>query len=215
MSELTKALVAAKKMVSPTVYKAGRNEAQRYAYVGHEHVVSHARAAMIANGLSLEQVSVSFDRELTYQTRNGAQVSWLWIGEYALHHTSGESRSYRCVATTAANDKAGYVASTALDRTIMLRLMALAGSLEEDPEHDSHEPDPSNERRHTATVTMQEHVDEHLVKCTDKSSLVQWARDLLRMPGDKAAKAAAWEAFAAQCAIVGVAPSDVAKEAKS
>ena len=38
-------------------------------------------------------------------------------------------------------DKAAFVASTALDRTAILRIMQLAGSDEENPEHDSNEQD--------------------------------------------------------------------------
>lgn len=215
MSEITKALVAARKAISPTVYKAGKNEAQRYAYAGHEHVVTHARAAMLANGLALEQVRVTHESVMTYSTRNGEQIAWLWRGDFALLHASGESRSYSFLATTAANDKAAYVASTALDRTAILRVMQLAGSTEEDPEHDSNDqsdgPHQSDTRRHAVATGVQSHVDGALALCTSREMIVRWARELTRMSGDKTM---AWQAFAAQCAILELSPKEIASEAR-
>lgn len=211
MSELNKALVTARAAVGPTVYKAGKNEVQRYAFVGHEHVVTHARAAMLAAGLVLEQTRVEYVQDLTYATRNGEQHAWLWRGDFALLHTSGESRSYSFVATTGPNDKAGFVASTALDRTAILRIMQLAGSLEEDLEHDANnQADVPVQRRNTAT-SVQSHVDDALTTCKDRAAMVRWARDLVAMSGDKTH---AWQAFAAQCAILELSPGDIAKEAR-
>lgn len=210
MSEIAKALVAARQIIAPTVYKAGKNEAQRYAYAGHEHVVTHARAAMLANSLVLEQVRVTHEATLAYATRNGEQIAWLWRGDFDLLHASGESRSYSFLATTAANDKAAYVASTALDRTAILRIMQLAGSLDEDPEHDSHDREQAQGSARVAE-SIQVHVDSALAECRTRDAIVRWARDLMRMDGDKTS---AWQAFAAQCAILGLQPKDVAGEAR-
>jgi len=140
MSELTKALIKARMACKATLHKEGRNQAQNYAYVGHEHVLtSGAREALLVNGLALVERHVSFAGVLEYATRNGNQVCWRWRGVFDLVHMSGESKEFEFEATTAANDKAAYVASTALDRTAHLRVCCLAGSAEEDPEHDTHD----------------------------------------------------------------------------
>lgn len=138
--ELAKALIAARQACQATVYKAGANEAQRYKFVGHEHVLGGgARTALLANGLVLEQVKVEYIGQERYQTRNGENTVWRWRGVHKLLHTSGEERTYEYEATTVPNDKAAFVASTALDRTAHMRVLELAGSAEENPEHDSHE----------------------------------------------------------------------------
>lgn len=141
MKELITALIAARQAVHLKVHKAGRNSAQNYRFVGHEHVLEHARAAMLANGLILEQVAVEYVGPETYVTRNGNNVAWRWRGTHKLVHASGDERAYVFEATTGPNDKAAFVASTALDRTAILRIMQLAGSDEENPEHDSNEQD--------------------------------------------------------------------------
>lgn len=151
MAEIVKALIAARSSCSATVHKAGNNQAQGYKFVGHEHVLTAgARKALLENGLLLEQVKVEFLGEVPYQTRNGEQKMLRWRGLHKLVHVSGEERGYEFEATTAANDKAAYVASTALDRVAHLRLLELAGSAEENPEHDSHEPKPRQERKERA-----------------------------------------------------------------
>lgn len=134
------ALVAARKAVSPTVHKGGNNSAQNYKYVGHEHVlVSGARQALLDNGLVLEQQAVELCGTFENVTRNGTNTVLRWKGTHVLLHESGESRTYVFEATTQANDKAAFVASTALDRTAHMRVLELAGSAEENPEHDSHD----------------------------------------------------------------------------
>lgn len=140
IGEIAKALVKARIACGAIVKKSGKNQAQSYAYVGHEHVlVSGAREALLANGLVLLETAVMYQGELSYATRNGEQKCYRWRGEFALVHESGESMRLEFEATTTANDKAAYVASTALDRTAHLRVCCMAGSANEDPEHDEHD----------------------------------------------------------------------------
>jgi hypothetical protein len=140
MSELVKALVKARMACKPTVHKSAKNSAQNYSYVGHEQVlVSGARESLLAHGLVLVEKAVMFVGELPYRTKAGEQMCWRWRGVFELVHESGDSREYEFEATTGTNDKAAFVASTALDRTAHLRICCIAGSAEEDPEHDSHD----------------------------------------------------------------------------
>ncbi len=138
---LAAALVRARRDCPPTVFKAGRNKDQNYRFVGHEQVlVSGARAALLRHGLVLEQQSVEYVGSLLAPSRSGERPVWRWCGTFVLlYGASGEERLYRYEATTQPNDKAAYVASTALDRVALLRVLQLAGSDEENPEHDSHD----------------------------------------------------------------------------
>ncbi len=138
---LAQALVRARRSCPPTVFKAGKNKDQNYRFVGHEQVlVSGARAALLAHDLVLEQQSVEYVGALMAPNRNGERPVWRWCGTFMLvHGPSAEERIYRYEATTQPNDKAAYVASTALDRVALLRVLQLAGSDEENPEHDSHD----------------------------------------------------------------------------
>jgi hypothetical protein len=145
MSELAKALATARGVMRGTVHKGGTNQHQRYPYVGHEHVmVSGAREALHGNGLSLVQTSVEYVGEVP----GGKVQALLWRGNFRLLHASGESLDLSYLATTQANDKAAFVASTSLDRTAFLRVLALAGSSEEDPEHDEHDRRAQQHQQH-------------------------------------------------------------------
>jgi hypothetical protein len=145
---LAAALIAARKQCTPTVHKAGANQAQGYKYVGHEHVlVGGARDALLDNGLVLLLESYELVGADTYKTSGGEKLVWRWRGRFLLLHTSGEQLSLSYEATTVTNDKAGFVASTALDRTAHMRVLELAGSDEENPEHDSHEAPAARARK--------------------------------------------------------------------
>lgn len=138
--QIAKALIAARKRVNATVYKGGFNQAQRYKYVGHEQVLtSGARDALLESGLVLVQTSVTYTGTVEYETKNGRQSCMCWIGGFLLAHESGEGIELSFSATTGTNDKAAFVASTALDRTAHMRVLALAGTNDEDPEDDSHD----------------------------------------------------------------------------
>lgn len=139
-AELIKALVKARMACKAVVKKEGRNQAQSYSYVGHEHVLtSGAREALLTNGLVLVESGVHYVGEMHYATKNGQQTCWRWKGEFLLLHEAGGVLKFEFEATTGTNDKTGFVASTALDRTALLRICQLAGSAHEDPEHDSNE----------------------------------------------------------------------------
>lgn len=148
---LNRALVSARMAIGATVSKDGYNKDQKYRFVGHEQVlVSGARAVLLAHGLVLEQRSVTYAGELIAETRSGKRSVWRWTGGYALVHVSGEERSYSYEATTQPNDKAAFVASTALDRVAHMRVLALASSDEENPEADVHDQDGVVQQRQQA-----------------------------------------------------------------
>lgn len=154
---LMAALLAARKRVSPTVHKAGKNEQQKYTYVGHEHVLAGgARDALLENGLVLLLESYELVGADSYKTQSGDKQCWRWRGRFLLLHTSGEQLALAYEATTVPNDKAGFVASTALDRTAHMRVLELAGSDEENPEHDSHEPRERRERKNKEGAAARE-----------------------------------------------------------
>lgn len=145
---LMTALLAARQRVPARVHKAGKNEQQRYTYVGHEHVLAGgARDALLENGLVLLLESYEMVGSDSYKTQSGDKQCWRWRGRFALLHTSGERLELTYEATTVPNDKAGFVASTALDRTAHMRVLELAGSDEENPEHDSYEQPARRERK--------------------------------------------------------------------
>lgn len=131
-NKLVAALAAARKHIPHgTVHKGGQNSHQNYKFAGHEQVVKVAREALYLNGLTLTQVRVEYKSEIA--------KAQLWEGTFLLEHESGGERTLVYQATTQPNDKSAFVASTALDRTALLRVLQLAGSADEDPEHDSHD----------------------------------------------------------------------------
>lgn len=143
---LWRALIAARQQCAATVHKDGWNKDQNYGYVGHEQVLtSGARAALLENGLALVQVATEFAGA---DTDRGGKPIWRWRGRFALLHVDGGTLDLSFEATTFPNDKAAFVASTALDRTAHLRVLELAGSDEENPEHDSNrEPGEPKQRK--------------------------------------------------------------------
>jgi hypothetical protein len=136
------------------IRKEGKNSAQGYAYVGHEHVLtSGAREALLSQGLVLELTGTDFVGTLEIPKKDGVSLVWRWRGTFQLaHEESGLSQMYAIEATTQANDKAAYVASTALERTMLLRLCQMSGGSKEDPEHDIHDRYEETQHR-AATVT--------------------------------------------------------------
>ena len=132
IGQLAKALARARIATPWFVTKGGFNAHSRYPYVGHPDVMAHdGRRVLAEHGLALVQVLVEYVGEMP----GSKYATLLWRGEYVLLHESGESLTLRLQATTQVNDKAAFVASTALDRTVWLRLLALAGSDDEDPDN--------------------------------------------------------------------------------
>ena len=145
---LRSALVAAQATVNGMVFKAGANTAQNYRYVGHKEVIEHVREAMRSHGIVVVPTRLRFVQDLTYRTSRGEQHAWLWEQDFVVVHVASNEREAVTVqATTACNDKAAFVASTAADRTLLMRLMRLAGTSEENPEHDSHDEQQPNGQR--------------------------------------------------------------------
>lgn len=133
--EWVRAVNEAASAVQGVVGKGGKNSHQGYRFVGHEHVVRHAREAMNDAGLVVGAPAASASPELH---SNGKFSIWVWRFRIPVYHSGGHVETFEVVATTQGNDKAAFVASTAADRTLRLRLLGLAGGEAEDPEHDSH-----------------------------------------------------------------------------
>lgn len=147
---LNAALLAARAAVSARVFKANSNQHQKYTYVSHEHVLTHARDALLAHGLILEQRSVVRDGILSVAHARGESQVWCWTGTFALVHERGEERLYQFAATTQPNDKAAFAASTNLDKLAYMRLLALAGTDDENAEADWHDNQPGGAAQQNA-----------------------------------------------------------------
>lgn len=176
---LAAALLAARKACSPTVHKAGANQAQGYKYVGHEHVlVGGARNALLEHDLVLLLESYELVGAESYaKTPNGEKLVWRWRGRFLLLHSgSGEQLSLSYEATTVTNDKAGFVASTALDRTAHMRVLELAGSDEENPEHDSHEAPRERTRKTREESAPRERASRSTAKADPPRSAEWWRK---------------------------------------
>lgn len=233
---LRAALAAAQAEVAGTIYKAGANQAQRYNYVGHEHVIEHVRAVMVKHGIIIVPARLTFVGELPkWQTRNGEQTGWLWEQAFEILHTdSDEVRTAVVQATTNTNDKAAFVASTAADRTLLMRLMRLAGTNEENPEHDSHEPErerpldrgqsaPSTQTQSRGRgeaadpVAVLAQLRTDLARCSDFGVLVDfvvYAYGQLRGLNEQQ-KTSFWDAFGERCKALKFDPKDVVAAARA
>lgn len=139
MKELYQALLAARRELTGGIYKGATNSAQKYNYLGHEKVLEVTRPVLLAHGLLLVEISVKLSGATEGEKRYPT-----WEGTFALIHAeTGQTMDLIFSATTVGNDKAAYVASTALERTALLRILAIAGSSDkdtqpfvEDPESD-------------------------------------------------------------------------------
>jgi hypothetical protein len=233
------ALVEARKRVTGTLLKEGRKTeggGGNYNYVGHEHVVHHVRKAMLECGLTLVQNSLELVHPLELAGKSGPQLFLVWRASFQLAHAaSGQATvmSYQCL--TQANDKAGFIASTALDRTALLRLMGVAGSAEEDPEHNVNNRDERPQQSTQARVeTMQgkrdgkaqatddrvrvvnRHISD-LANMPNVQGLIEWAGWLIA--GDDGThdpqmreisdefKRPAWNAYGKRCEALGIDPT--------
>lgn len=230
-SPLTKALVSARKAVTGTVKKDGRFEGGRggsYSYVGHEQVVQHARQALLDNGLSLTQVGVEFLGSVSWPKADGREQTVLrWRGLFELSHESGASRQSFFDCLTLGSDKAGFVASTALDRTALLRTLQLAGTDEDDPEHNSNNPPaqqqaPAENKANAArddaklAAAQREQYARQLREAIDvlasleaPAELMDWGVALLEHEADKDAKLTAWGAWGKRSKELGLDPADL------
>lgn len=224
MSALTKALILARlELKHGTVFKGAQNSHQKYAYVSHEGVVTcGARDALLKHGLVLEQRSMEYVGPI--------EKAQLWRGTHALvHDESGEERIYTFCATTQANDKAAMVASTTLDKTAILRVLQLAGSAEDDAEHDAHDrrtPEPpkpaqapaqapQNKRTQVDSTTFLDAAFAGLKDAETDQQLATWVRRVDNSQAEPEAKAVAFKAFEKRCLEVGLIATEVAGKARA
>jgi hypothetical protein len=227
---LRAALAAAQAEVRGLVYKAGANQEQRYRFVGHEDVIEHVRAAMVKHGVIVVPTGLRFVQELTWQTAKGTRIAWLWEQSFDVAHAhSEESRTATVQVTTMPNDKASFVASTAADRTLLMRLMRLAGTSEENPEDDSHDDDRrrqqgQQEQRlgaglkdarpvYDAAKVVQGLMADLGRIATDRETLgrfYEYARgELAKCRADEQQKLLVQQEFGRRCAGAGLKPKDV------
>lgn len=133
---LRKALCAAQLEVKGLIHKVNANAEQNYKYIGHEDVIERVRDAMAKHGISVDQASLTIERSVDVGTSGGAKPRWYWRGLCLVSHTEGGVVLRVVRAMTMCNDKAAFVARTAIDRTLRMTLMGVAGS-REDPENDA------------------------------------------------------------------------------
>jgi len=222
MKQVITALLAARREIKAVVFKSGENSAQKYKYVGHEQVLtSGARDVLLKHGLVLVQKSVEYEGESLYTTRSGSNSAWRWQGTFMLAHESGEVLdNLKYSATTGPNDKAAFVASTALDRTAHMRILELAGT-NEDPEHDEHEqeavprqfapfrqgatiPGPGG----TSTVLLAQ-----LDSATSYEQMLSWTEKALNVFGAPA-NTPEWKAFGVRCKALSLDGKELVAKAK-
>lgn len=113
-----------------------RTAHQGYRYVGHADVV---QATAIAKKHGIIVGAATATRLVATLELNKGHC-WLWEVTIPVYEaTSGHAEIFVIGATTQRNDKAAFVASTAADRTLRLRLFGLGGGDAEDPEHPVHD----------------------------------------------------------------------------
>lgn len=225
---LREALSAAMAQFGGTVFKEGANKAQGYRYVGHEHVVEHVRKALVANGVVIVPTNLRFISEMPkWTTRSGEQTAWLWEQTFEICHAgSDECRTVTVQATTNANDKAAFVASTAADRTLLMRLMRLAGTSEENPEHDSHDDERGGGPAKAATKSepgvakaVMETLHRELAAQPDFDALALFHNHALTQMDkarvDEGPRQAFWAAWGKRCEALRLNPGKVAAAARA
>ena len=133
-------LAQACKDVAGLVAKGGKNTAQNYAFVGHAHVLEHCRFSLLANGIVIGAPRLSvLQPPYEYPAKGGNRALLVFSFTIPVFFKSGHVEEFDICATVQPNDKAAFVASTAADRTLRLRLCGLGGGDAEDPEHDTHD----------------------------------------------------------------------------
>lgn len=129
-----RAVGAASTEIDGVLAKEARNDFANYSYVGHEHVLRATRAAMLNHGLVVGPAVMAKPPEQL----QGKHLILLWTFSIPVYHSSGHVEYFDVMATTPANDKSAFIASTAADRTLRLRLFGIAGGRAENPEDNSH-----------------------------------------------------------------------------
>lgn len=235
LPELRQALIRAQKRCSGLLAKTKTNKDQNYKYTGHDDVVEHVRQAMAEEGLSVDQATYDLEEIITITIRGGETTVWKWRCVCVVWHESGAGVPRIVRVLTVPNNKASFVASTAAERTLLMRLMRLAGTKEGDPEGESdlagaqqqqrggarrpHHASRSNGAQPKKEEPSQKELDELsawvatrlkvLPECQTEKSLILWGRVLTSRRGPKNFKAAAWAAWEEMVVKRGLKPAEL------
>lgn len=118
-------------------------QAHNYKYVGHADVLS-ATSRLAAHNIVIGAPRETAMASREYGPADKSRCVWEWTFEIPVYEiTTGHVEVFRIAATTMPGDKAAFVASTAADRTLRLRLFGLGGGEMEDPEHPNNSDAPS------------------------------------------------------------------------
>jgi hypothetical protein len=182
---LWSALRDARRELTGVIYKGGSNQAQRYKYVGHEQVLMVVRGVLLKHDLVFLPTHVKYVAAVE-KTGEAGKVTTvlLWEGLFELTHVpSGMTKAFSCMASTILNDKAAFVASTSLERVALLRLMALAGSSDEDtqpfvedPESDHAEQEAPSKPANVSSIDRTTAAIQAVNACEDQATMVAWFR---------------------------------------
>jgi hypothetical protein len=126
---LRAAINAAATALDGLVDKAGVNEQYHYAYVGHSHVIDHVRGALLEHGVVVLATDLRFVQ--SFESRNS--TLYLWEQKFQVEHEhSADSFEAKVQVTTLPGEQSAAKASTAADRTFLMRLCRLAGKTDQD-----------------------------------------------------------------------------------
>ena len=219
-SGLYEAIMKARQALRGKIYKSGSNSAQKYNYVGHEQVLELTRELMLDNGLLLFQDKTEYVCDTP--SHDGTKRITVWRGHFTLMHLpTGECRSFTYEGTTVPNDKQAYVASTSIERTVLLRLFLLAGSGDKEARETPFVEDPESDHSGTdATVkasndTFLLEATRALDKCVTQGELEEWFISYDGWNPPKEVKDKAREAYSKHCEKLGLKPGIVAQAARS
>lgn len=237
LPELRKAIIAAQLKCSGILHQDKINKEQGYKYSGHDDVVEHVRGAMASEGLSVEQVTCDLEAEVEIATKHGRSVAWKWRVICLVTHTSGASAVRIVRPLTVPNNKASFVASTSAERTLLMRLMRLAGTKDADPEGVE---DPQQQQRGQGRAQQRggaqeregsRHVQQppelseadkawlarragELPHCKGQGLMVLWVRVMRSRGLPKAAVATTWQAWEGRARELGLEPKELAEAAR-
>lgn len=114
--------------------QASKNADQEYTYLGHAQALQDVRTAMASNGLTIEHVFLEREADTWIPTSRGDALRHAWRGICLITHVEGGILPRVVRAFTMPNDKSAFVASTSIDRVLMLRLMRMGGHKTDEPE---------------------------------------------------------------------------------
>ena len=128
------ALVKAISECQGVLDQTSKNADQEYTYLGHAQALQAVRKAMFDNGLTIEQVLLEREADIWIPTSRGEALRHSWRGICLITHVGGGILPRIVRGFTMPNDKSAFVASTVIDRVILLRLMRMGGHKTDEPE---------------------------------------------------------------------------------